>query len=102
MSKLVRDKIPEIITNKGDTAIGYIADENEYKRRLVDKLLEEAKEFHEAESIEELADVLEVIDALYEAFNFTRDEVLKIQKHKHLERGGFKARYILKEVTQKK
>lgn len=101
MNKLVRDFIPQIIEDKGQGAIVYVADEEEYRQRLIDKLFEEVKEFDEAKSMEELADILEVIDAIYDAYRFSKEEVEKVKKAKKEERGGFTRRYILNEVLEK-
>ena len=95
--KLVRDKIPEIIRKKGETAITHIADEVEYWTKLKEKIAEEVKEFQEAESAEELADVLEVIDAIVEFKKMDMNEVRRIQREKAEKRGGFKERIILEE-----
>jgi predicted house-cleaning noncanonical NTP pyrophosphatase (MazG superfamily) len=69
--KLVRDKIPEIIKKQGETPITYILDEESYLCELRVKLKEELREFLEIRDtvdiehkIEELADLLEVINAL--------------------------------------
>lgn len=98
MSKLVRDEIPKIIEQKGQQPVGYIADEMEYQKRLLDKLFEEIEEFKEAHSMEELADVLEVIDAIYDGFHFSKEEVNQVKEKKKQERGGFASRYILEKI----
>jgi ABC-type phosphate transport system permease subunit len=69
VSKLVRDRIPEIMRREGKTpAAEEIAGER-LKCALKDKLVEEALELHTADDIrEELVDVLEVIDAIVDAY----------------------------------
>lgn len=92
MSKLVRDKIPEII---GPAAKYHVADEPEYKRALADKLLEEAGEFQREPSVEELADVLEVLLAIVRAYGWSMLEVSRTRWEKAMVRGEFEKRYIL-------
>lgn|GEM_PF-7022997 len=43
--KLVLDLIPDIIRLKGETPVTHIADEEEYGRRLKEKLREEVEEY---------------------------------------------------------
>ena len=43
-NKLIRDRIPEIIKEAGKTYSVVVMDDDEYKRSLLEKLLEEAKE----------------------------------------------------------
>jgi predicted house-cleaning noncanonical NTP pyrophosphatase (MazG superfamily) len=99
-NKLVRDKIPEIIEKSGNKPIIYIADDKEYLKRLYDKLIEEIEEFKENPSPEELADILEVCDAIREYFGIDAKKVEEIKNKKRKERGGFSNRIILKEVIK--
>ena len=96
-NKLVRDEIIKIIENKGGQAKWHIASESEYREKLKEKLLEEAKELVEAESIEEMADVFEVITAYLELRGWSIDDVVKVQQEKRDKRGGFVKRIILEE-----
>jgi len=96
-NKLIRDKIPEYIKSKGGAAIYHKASEEEYWQKLKEKLQEEVVEFLEAESVEELADVSEVIDAIM-VYKQISEEDLQDSKSKKVEaRGGFKDRLILDE-----
>ncbi|MBX4190153.1 nucleoside triphosphate pyrophosphohydrolase [Candidatus Parcubacteria bacterium] len=95
--KLIRDKIPEIIEKKGGTYKIRLADDQEYWSKLKVKLTEEVAEFLESESHEEIADVLEVLQAAAEHKGFEWDVVLTTQRIKAEERGGFKKKIILEE-----
>ena len=94
-SKLVRDKIPEVIKKNGGAPIIHSADNAEYWEKLKEKLQEEMKEFSESETIEEMADILEVFDAIAEYKGFDGDEIRKVREKKAEERGKFKDRIIL-------
>ena len=99
-NKLVRDKIPEIIESSGKTCtIETLADEK-YIAMLDAKLTEELAEYQESKSLEELADLLEVMGAVVKARGYTWDELTKVRKKKYEERGGFEKRILLKEVYE--
>lgn len=96
-NKLVRDKMPEIIKQKGGTPITHVADDSEYWQKLKEKLQEEVAEFVESESLEEMADIWEVIEAVIEYKKFSQSEVASIKNKKAEERGKFRDRIILEE-----
>ena len=62
-NKLVRDRIPEIIEASGKICATEILSDEAYLRMVDDKLDEELAEYHRDQTIEELADLLEVIYA---------------------------------------
>jgi predicted house-cleaning noncanonical NTP pyrophosphatase (MazG superfamily) len=93
-NKLVRDKIPEMLDKKGISYEKRIASDNEYKIELIKKLDEEVKEFLEDNITEELADIIEVIEALKRLPEYNDVEEVRIQKLK--DRGGFDKKIILK------
>jgi len=96
--KLIRDKIPQIIdANKGKYEVRVMND-NEFKRGLKKKLVEEAKEIKGAkkgELLKELADILELVKSIAESENISFKLIEKKQKQRRKERGGFKKRFFL-------
>ena len=96
--KLIRDNIPNIIRSAGKKPIYQIALEQEYKEFLKKKLQEEVDEFLLDESVEEIADVLEVLEFLAKANGYDWQEVLAAQREKRKTNGGFDQRLILEKV----
>lgn len=94
-NKLVRDKIPQIIRDGGETPHYRIMDTDEYLCALETKLDEETGEFHRDKNAEELADILEVVLALADAIGCSREELEEIYRRKHEARGGFEQKYFL-------
>ena len=90
MGKLVRDRIPEIISAAGKTPITRVMQQDEYLDELDIKLNEEVAEYQADKSIEEMADVLEVLFAICEARGHSVDELMAVKEKKQQERGGFK------------
>jgi predicted house-cleaning noncanonical NTP pyrophosphatase (MazG superfamily) len=97
-NKLVRDKISEIIKNKGAVPLTHIADDEEYWQKLKEKLQEEVDEFLKDWNEEELADILEVIYAICDFKNIDKEKLELLRKKKAEERGGFKDKIILDET----
>ncbi|MCD1295204.1 hypothetical protein CUJ83_09360 [Methanocella sp. CWC-04] len=96
MNKLVRDRIPEIMRASGKSPHVKRLDGPGLKKALKEKLVEEAIELKDAENIkEELADVLEVLDAIMENYSLDINEIERIKDMKRREKGGFKEGYFL-------
>lgn len=101
--KLVRDRIPEIITKDGKFAKTKILSKTEFLKSLQDKLIEEAKEAaysKEEHPPLELADLYEVIDTIILAYGLNKEVILDIQKERHKNRGGFNNRIKLLWVEE--
>ena len=98
--KLVRDRIPEIIERAGKTCTWSVLSEEDYLKLLDEKLNEELAEYQESKSMEELADLMEVIRAVAVARGSSIEEVERIRKEKAEKRGGFEKRILLESVTE--
>jgi len=95
MSKLVRDRIPEILKKKGVTVITHIAKKEEYWEKLKEKLKEEVDEFLRDNNEEELADIFEVLYAICDFKRIEKKKLDLIREKKAKERGKFQHRIIL-------
>lgn len=95
MSKLVRDKKVELLQAEGKTVAFHLADDAEYWTKLKAKLAEEVGEFVRDESVNEIADVLEVVDTIIAYKGFDRSKIEEVKQNKMETRGGFTKRVIL-------
>lgn len=92
MAKLVRDRIPELIPKDMQT---HIADDEEYRAMLREKLIEETQEFLDSETDENLVDILEVVYAICDAKGVRREALEELRKVKAQQRGAFTKRIVL-------
>ncbi len=103
-NKLVRDKIPSIITNNGEIPVTRILNDEEYKTELERKLYEEYQEVinsKDKDRLEELADMIEVIKALASLEGKNLQDIILIAEQKREKRGGFKDKIYLERVLKK-
>lgn len=98
--KLIRDKIPEIIEKDGKFCVCSTLSDEDYLIMLDQKLDEELKEYQESKSMEELADLLEVMHAVCIARGSSFEEVEKIRIKKAEKCGGFDKRILLESVIE--
>jgi len=101
--KLVRDGIPRIIEAGGGQPVARVLDQAGYLTALRAKLVEEAEEAQAASGRQlrsELADVLEILQALAAAHGMSWEDVVAEAARKRDERGGFDQRIFLEFVDQ--
>lgn len=99
-NKLIRDKIPEIIEADGGSCKTRVLKEDEYLTELDKKLSEELSEYLESGSIEELADLYEVIRSVAVARGYSTVELEKVRAEKAAQRGSFEKKLLLLEVEK--
>ncbi len=100
-NKLVRDRIPEIIKADGNAYTTEILPDDRYLQMLDAKLNEELAEYQESKSLEELADLLEVMRAVVSARGWSWEQLEQVRQEKAALRGGFEKKVLLKEVREK-
>ena len=98
--KLVRDKIPQIIRASGKECVTQILSHEEYLQKLDEKLDEELAEYQQSKSLEELADLLEVMGAVVTARGYTGEELEAVRVQKCSKRGGFRDKILLVETVE--
>ena len=101
-NKLVRDKIPEIIKNSGQTPVYRKITGDELEAAAKQKLREEVEEFLASDmDIEEMADIFEVIGLLMDINGWTYDQIGQVQLDKEKRRGSFHNRILLERTEEK-
>ncbi len=104
-NKLWRDKAV-ITTEQDGSKVHYrCLDDIEFNEKLRLKLVEEADEVVTAQShdelITELADVLDVIDALKSLHGITSEQIANAQAKKYAERGNFDKRMFVEKTEHR-
>ena len=102
-NKLVRDKIPEIIHSHGENVELINLEGEALIEALKHKIVEEAYEVLDSgttdQIIEELADLIEVTDALMHRLKITKSAVDRVKKKKSGSRGAFDKAFMLSRTT---
>jgi len=101
-TKLVRDKVPEIIkSNGGDFEMETVSGP-EFIEALSRKLIEECNELFDVQErdqkIEDLADIIEVVYAFANELSVTPEEIERIRLEKREKRGGFDQKILIKST----
>ncbi|MBX0358358.1 nucleoside triphosphate pyrophosphohydrolase [Halobacillus sp. Nhm2S1] len=103
-NKLVRDLIPKIIEDQGKFLKTKILSDEAFRKELRTKLKEEMNEYLEADNdkdaVEELADLLELMNALAKQHGSSIQEVEEIRKRKAEKRGAFEEKVFLVHVEE--
>ncbi|OAI38720.1 hypothetical protein AYO38_09140 [bacterium SCGC AG-212-C10] len=94
-NKLVRDLIPELLAQEGTLFTSHVAGVDEFSERLFEKLVEEARELQQSRTIEELADVLDVLAEIILLTGFSEQDIARARTNKTAARGAFSKRIIL-------
>ncbi len=98
--KLVRDRIPEIITEAGkDFSVTQMRGER-LKDYAMKKLQEEVQEFVEDPCAEEAADIMEIFHFVCNRMGIKDSEIMAQSTSKRILRGGFEMGYILEWVEE--
>ena len=103
-NKLVRDNIPDIITNNGGTPYYHEVDGDQYWAYLLKKDTEELEEIKTASSkedaLKELADKYELLKAMALHLGYTMDDVCEVASKKASKNGAFEKRLVLDKVIE--
>lgn len=97
---MVRDRILEIIKADGKICVCETLSDRGYIYLLDQKLNEELGEYQESKSLEELADLLKVMQAVIKAHGRTLEELEQVRADRASKRGGFEKKILLKEVRE--
>lgn len=97
--KLIRDKIPQLITDRGSKFKIRTLKVKDFWPELIKKVSEEVSGLRNArnkqELIAELADVVDVIDEIKRHKKITSSQLDKARRKNQRRKGGFRQRFFL-------
>ncbi len=104
-NKLVRDRIPDIISDHGERPEFVVLDAVGFQKALRQKLVEGARELSvaraEREVENELVDLYEILRAFEKVYGLRHSDLIDWQEKKRQERGGFDKRiYLVRTVPR--
>lgn len=97
---LVRDRVPDLLDQQGLDPETHVADDAEFRDRLAEKLVAEARKYEAKRDPEALADVLAVVGAICRQTDVDREELEQLGREAAMERGTFEQRYVLDRVRE--
>lgn len=96
--KLVRDRIPEVITASGRVAVVKQIQGDKLKEQLFEKLTEEHAELLEKPELDEIADMMEVLFSIAQTLGHSEEQALLAVREKRAQFGGFNKGVFLTSV----
>ncbi|MGB0651737.1 MAG: hypothetical protein ACPGQL_00920 [Thermoplasmatota archaeon] len=99
--RLVRDQIPRLVRESGHNVAFREVPREQRAAYLKRKVAEEARELEAAglgDEKEEVADVLEALEAFIRARDYDRDALRQVKQAKLKRRGGFERCYVVEEA----
>jgi predicted house-cleaning noncanonical NTP pyrophosphatase (MazG superfamily) len=100
-NKLIRDNMPQIMQQKGTKIVYHEAEaDGEYWAALMRKFQEEITEFEQAPSVDQVADILDVLEAVIDFKKMDKKELQALRKDKQNTFGGFTKGWILEQSEE--
>ena len=93
--KLVRDRIPELLSKDLRSRCYQLESKQEKMDFLIQKLEEEVAEYFEAYDKSELVDIIEVVYALAALHGWSQEELRTVQQRKVALRGSFSEFWVM-------
>lgn len=100
--RVVRDLIPQLVREAGHDVRFRAATADERPHYLKQKVLAEAKELVAAGAgaeKEEVADLLEALEAFIRARSYDRESLKRVKQAKHKQRGGFERCWVVEATS---
>ena len=99
VNKLIRDKLAMLDRWAGKRTLTDAEFIHELKRKLIEESQEVMGAQSDAELLEELADLQDVIDCLVKTAGFTAKQIAQSQEDKYELRGGFEDRIFVERIV---
>lgn len=104
LNKLVRDKVPSLVTKDGGRYSLKLLSPLEHQHEITKKLFEELEEYSTAKTkdaaLEELVDMVELIRAAVKLHDVSPEEFEALRVKKYAAKGGFEKGIYLNEISK--